>query len=115
MSDREGQIYAPYSSGHVSGVLRLDVAYIYFASFLEKRDERQCSYKGRTTRRCYAVGNPVGLMWCHGGGNLVLIDRAYGPDDFEMKIFPLEERNEVEVGVGVMVYSFNPSLSFTSR
>lgn len=54
-------------------------------------------------------------MWCHGGCNLVLIDRAYGPDDFEMKIFPLEERNEVEVGVGVMVYSFNPSLSFTSR
>lgn len=54
-------------------------------------------------------------MWCHGGCNLVLIDRPYGPDDFEMKIFPLEERNEVEVGVGVMVYSFNPSLSFISR
>lgn len=56
LSDQKGQIYgsAPYSSGHVSygscGWIPR-VTYIYFASFLEKRDEQQCLYKDKRLLR----------------------------------------------------------------
>lgn len=69
LSDQKGQIYgsAPYSSGHVSygSCGRIPVLRI---STLPRFWKNVTSNNACTRiKGCYAVGNPVGLMWCHGG------------------------------------------------
>lgn len=69
LSDQKGQIYgsAPYSSGHVSygscgwiPVLRISTLPRFWKNVTSNN---ACT----RIKGCYAVGNPVGLMWCHGG------------------------------------------------
>lgn len=94
LSDQKGQIYgsAPYSSGHVSygscgwiPVLRISTLPRFWKNVTSNN---ACT----RIKDCYAVGNPVGLMWCHGGWpvDLVRIDRRMDGPNFEMEI-SLEE------------------------